>query len=174
MCVLQWLHGLLCLKANGVWPRRSEMCSAHTNRQDGGGGPRGARFCKRSNVLKVTRLTEDVAEYEYTLASLKPENEGKTIILGSCVFLNCSCLFVDILWWQSGQWATSGSSWSWSWSRSGCRTGSEARHSFHWRSTSKRRLSEKISLPLHHVSLYKSLLLSTPEIWCQVVKLKIN
>lgn len=30
------------------------MCSTHSNRQDGGCGPRGARVCKGGNVLKVT------------------------------------------------------------------------------------------------------------------------
>lgn len=53
-------------------------------------------------------------------------------------------VFVDTLWCQSGQWDTSGFSWSWSWSRSGCRTGLEAHHSFHWRTTLKLRPSENI------------------------------
>lgn len=49
------------------------MCTTHTNRQDGGGGPRGARVCERGDVLKVTQLMDgDV--YEYMLASFNPEN----------------------------------------------------------------------------------------------------
>lgn len=76
-------------------------------------------------------------------------------------------IFLDILWWPSGQWDTSGSSWSWRWSRSGCRTGLEAYHSFHWRTTLKRHLSKKRSLPLRCVSLHRSTQLSTPQMCCQ-------
>lgn len=56
----------------------------------------------------------------------------------------------DTLWWPSGQWDTSGSSWRWSWSRSGCRTGSEERRSFLWRTTSKLRPSENAPPPRLH------------------------
>lgn len=41
------------------------MCSTHTNRQDGGGGPRGTCVCKGSNVLKVSQLMGYVVVYEY-------------------------------------------------------------------------------------------------------------
>lgn len=103
------------------------MCSTHINRQDGGGGPRGACICKGGHVFKVTQLMKDMRENSIWHVSL-------------CV----AFVFVDILWWQSGQWDTSGSSWSWSWSRSGCRTGSEGYHSFHWRTTLKLHLSENV------------------------------
>lgn len=149
---------LLCLKADGVRSRGSKVCSTHTNRQDGGGCPGGACVCKGSNVLKVNPAN-------CGLVSPKMNH-----IIGACnVFSSvikylwwclCStlktifgmCLYVlllfsaDIPWWQSGQWDTSGSSWSWSWSRSGCRTGSEAYHSSRWRTISKLRLSEKTLL----------------------------
>lgn len=52
------------------------MCSTHTNRQDGGGSPRGAHVCKGGNVFKVTQIMVDVV-YEYMLASFNPEKEGK-------------------------------------------------------------------------------------------------
>lgn len=43
------------------------MCSTHTNRQDGGGGPRGARVCKGGHVLKVTQFMEDAVVNEHML-----------------------------------------------------------------------------------------------------------
>lgn len=68
------------------------MCSTHTNRQDGGGGPRGARVCKGGNVLKASELMEDVAVREYVLASFNPEKQYLACV-SSCVAL----VFLDIL-----------------------------------------------------------------------------
>lgn len=68
------------------------MCSTHTNRQDGGGGPGGTRVCKGGNVLKVTELMEDVGVHEYMLASSNPEKQYLARV-SSCAAL----VFLDIL-----------------------------------------------------------------------------
>lgn len=63
------------------------MCTTHANRQDGGGGPRGACICKAGNVLKVTLLIEDVSVYKHV--NLFPKmREIKDVKL-----MWCCCLY---------------------------------------------------------------------------------
>lgn len=62
------------------------MCTTHTDRQDGGGGTRGACICKGGNVFKVTHVT-----HGYILAScvLYCEEEQQyltRIIMSFCYF----------------------------------------------------------------------------------------